>query len=87
MVTLSHALAAALVHGPDTGLRLIETLDGDPRIQGHYRVDAVRGHLYERAGDHERALVHYRAAAQRTTSLPERDYLRLRISRLSSPST
>jgi predicted RNA polymerase sigma factor len=44
----------------------------------------VRGHLYERAGDPEAALRHYRAAASRTTSVPERNYLIARAARVST---
>jgi predicted RNA polymerase sigma factor len=84
VVALNHAIAAAMVHGPAAGLELIAALDADPRIAGHYRLDAVRAHLYERAGDRERALAHYRAAAGRTASLPERDYLTAKAARLAS---
>ena len=84
MVTLSRAIAAAMVHGPAAGLEMLKTLDGDARVNGHYRLDAVRAHLLEMAGDHERAIVHYRAAAERTTSLPERDYLIMKAARLSA---
>jgi RNA polymerase sigma factor (sigma-70 family) len=83
MVTLNHAIAAAMVHGPAAGLKLLEALDADPRLAGHYRLDAVRAHLLERAGDHEAALRHYRAAAARTTSLPERNYLTTQAARLT----
>ena len=82
MVSLNRAVAAAMVHGPEAGLELLASLDGDPRLRGHYRLDAVRGHLFERAGDPERALAHYRAAAERTASIPERDYLTLKAARL-----
>ena len=84
MVALSRAIAAAMVHGPAAGLEQIEALGADPRIRGHYRLDAVRGHLFERAGDQGRALAHYRAAAERTTSIPERDYLNGRGARLAA---
>ena len=83
MVTLNHAIAAAMVHGPATGLELLAPLDDDARIAGHYRLDAVRGHLFEKAGDRERALAHYRAAAERTASIPERDYLITKAARLA----
>ena len=84
MVTLNHAIAAAMVHGPPAGLTLLEALDADERLAGHYRLDAVRAHLLEMAGDHEAAIAHYRAAAGRTTSIPERDYLTTRAARLSA---
>ncbi len=82
MVELSHAIATAMVHGPHAGLPLIEALAADARVAGHYRLDAVRGHLLERAGDHPGAVGCYRAAAERTASIPERDYLTGRALRL-----
>ena len=82
MVTLNHAIAAAMVHGPPAGLKLLEALDADGRLAGHYRLDAVRAHLLEMAGDHEAAIAHYRAAAGRTTSIPERNYLTTQAARL-----
>jgi RNA polymerase sigma factor (sigma-70 family) len=86
MVALNHAIAAAMVHGPAAGLELVRQLDGDARIAGHYRLDAVRAHLFEKAGDYERAIVHYRAAAEGTLSIPERDYLRTKAVRLQRQS-
>jgi len=84
MVSLNRAIAAAMVQGPRAGLELLQALDEDPRLRGHYRLDAVRGHLHERLGDHPRAIAHYRAAAERTASLPERDYLTLKAVRLAA---
>ncbi|HEY8259468.1 MAG TPA: sigma-70 family RNA polymerase sigma factor [Gemmatimonadales bacterium] len=82
MVTLNRAIAAAMVHGPAVGLELMAVLDDDPRVSGHYRLDAVRAHLLEMAGERERAVAHYRVAAERTTSIPERDYLLTKAARL-----
>jgi predicted RNA polymerase sigma factor len=75
MVTLNHAIAAAMVHGPAKGLELLRALDTDARLAGHYRLDAVRAQLPEMVGDYESAIEHYRIAAGRTTSIPERNYL------------
>jgi RNA polymerase sigma factor (sigma-70 family) len=83
MVTLNHAIAVAMVHGPAKGLELLRTLDSDPRVSGHYRLDAVRGHLFEKTGDRETAIKHYRIAAARTTSMPERNYLMTQAARLA----
>ncbi|XXT14830.1 RNA polymerase sigma factor [Sorangium sp. So ce429] len=82
MVALSHAIATAMVHGPRAGLALLTALDADPRLAGHYRLDAVRAHLLERAGDHEAAIEHYGRAASRTTSIPEQSYLTTQAARL-----
>jgi predicted RNA polymerase sigma factor len=83
MVALSRAIAVAMVHGPAAGLTLLDDLDADARIRGHFRLDAVRAHLLERLGDRERAATHYRTAAERTLSVPERDYLLTRAARLA----
>jgi RNA polymerase sigma factor (sigma-70 family) len=82
MVTLNHAIAAAMVHGPTAGLELLRALDADDRMAGHHRLDAVRGHLLEMSGDHRSAVEHYRRAAARTTSIPERNYLLTQAARL-----
>jgi RNA polymerase sigma factor (sigma-70 family) len=75
MVALNHAIAAAMVHGPPKGLELLTALDSDPRMARHHRLDAVRAHLLEMAGDYQGAIKHYQAAAAATTSTPERNYL------------
>jgi len=81
MVALSYAIAAAMVDGPAAGLALLSELDTDEKLRGHYRLDAVRAHLYEMAGDEERAILHYRAAADGTASVPERGYLNMKAAR------
>ena len=83
MVTLNLAIAAAMVHGPAKGLQLLKALDTDPRLASHYRLDAVRAHLLEKTGDYEAAIKHYRIAAARTTSIPERNYLMTQAARLA----
>jgi len=85
MVIVNHAIAAAMVHGPSKGLELLEPLDSDPRIARHHRLDAVRAHLLEMAGDREAAIEHYRIAASRTTSTPERNYLLMQAAQLTIP--
>jgi RNA polymerase sigma factor (sigma-70 family) len=83
MVMLNHAIATAMVRGPAEGLKLLALLDEDGRLNGHHRVDAVRAYLLELAGDSSAAITHYRLAAERTTSLPEQNYLLTQIARLS----
>jgi predicted RNA polymerase sigma factor len=83
MVALNHAIATAMVRGPSAGLELLRALDQDGRLAGHHRLDAVRAHLLEMAGDPAAAIAHYRIAASRTTSLPERNYLLTQAARLS----
>jgi RNA polymerase sigma factor (sigma-70 family) len=82
IVELNRAIAAAMVHGPAEGLRLLEPLDA--RLPGYYRLDAVRGHFHEMAGDAGAAIRQYQAAAALTTSVPERRYLTTRAARLKA---
>jgi predicted RNA polymerase sigma factor len=84
MVILNHAIAAAMVHGPKEGLNLLDLLKADRRIAEHYRMDAVRAHLLEMAGDSQAAATYYRAAAGKTVNLPERNYLLMQAARLAT---
>ncbi|RPF36162.1 RNA polymerase sigma factor [Streptomyces sp. TLI_185] len=77
---LNRAVAVAMVHGPEAGLAELDLLE--PGL-GH-RLDAVRGHLLERAGAYEEARSAYESAAAKTLSLPEQRYLQGRAARLRS---
>ncbi|PWS44845.1 RNA polymerase subunit sigma-24, partial [Streptomyces sp. ZEA17I] len=52
--------------------------------EGRYRLDAVRAHLLERAGESRAARTAYLAAAEHTLSRPEARYLRDRADRIDS---
>jgi RNA polymerase sigma factor (sigma-70 family) len=82
VVTLSRAVALAQVHGPRAGLAVLGTLDTDERMAHNHRVEAVRAHLLEQAGDTATARESYLRAAKMTASLPEQRYLELRAARL-----
>ena len=82
VVRLNHAVATAMVQGPRAGLDLLDQLDTDQRLAGYHRMDAARAHLLEKAGDVDLAIRHYLAAAEATTSIPERNYLRAQAARL-----
>jgi len=82
VVTLSRAVALAHVHGPRAGLALLGTLDTDERMAHTHRLEAVRAHLLEQAGDTIAARDSFLLAAKMTASLPEQRYLELRAARL-----
>ncbi|MFO0676265.1 MAG: DUF6596 domain-containing protein [Polyangiaceae bacterium] len=84
MARLSHAVAVAMVEGPDAGLARVDALASDPRLANHHRIEAVRAHLLERRGDHDAAADAYADAAAKTASTPERDYLLLRAAGVRS---
>ncbi|MFD5010199.1 RNA polymerase sigma factor [Streptomyces chartreusis] len=77
---LNRAVAVAMARGPLAGLAELASLE-DELGAGH-RLDAVRGHLLERAGAHDEARAAYEAAAAKTLSLPEQRYLHARAARL-----
>jgi RNA polymerase sigma factor (sigma-70 family) len=85
MVTLNRIVAVAMVDGPRAGLDQLAATEADPALAGHYRIDAVRAHLLEMAGDQDAARASYRLAARRTLSIPEQRYLESRAAQLTPP--
>ena len=83
IITLNRAVAVAMVHGPRAGLALLGTLDDDVRMSRNHRLESVRGHLLELAGDLTAARESYQRAARMTASIPEQRYLALRAARLA----
>jgi RNA polymerase sigma factor (sigma-70 family) len=82
VVTLNRAVAVGMVHGPQAGLTLLSTIESDQRMLVGHRLEAVRAHLLELAGERDAARAGYRLAARLTTSLPEQRYLEARAARL-----
>ncbi|MCW6003276.1 RNA polymerase sigma factor [Micromonospora sp. CPCC 205371] len=82
VVTLSRAVALAMVHGPTAGLALLGTLDTDERMAHTHRLEAVRAHLLEQSGNLTAARACYLRAARMTANLPEQRYLTGRAARL-----
>jgi predicted RNA polymerase sigma factor len=75
MAMLSRVVAVAQVRGPQSALVELEAVADLPGLMGHYRVDAVRAHLAEQAGDPESARVLYLRAAQHSLNRPEQRHL------------
>jgi predicted RNA polymerase sigma factor len=71
-----------MVHGPSAGLELLA--EAEPRLEGNHRVEAVRAHLLERAGETDAAAAAYRRAAALTTNLAERRHLTRQAARMST---
>jgi len=85
VVALNHAVAVAMARGPRAGLDLLGNLEADQRIAADHRLQAVRAHLLEMAGDTAAARDAYLAAARRATNLPQQRYLHARAARLAGP--
>jgi predicted RNA polymerase sigma factor len=82
IVTLSRAVALAMVRGPKAGLALLGTLEANERMAHTHRLESVRAHLLERAGEMVAARESYLRAARMTANVPEQRYLALRAARL-----
>ncbi|WP_402463842.1 RNA polymerase sigma factor [Isoptericola aurantiacus] len=87
-VRLSRTVAVAHAFGPRRGLALLEQLDRDHRLSEDplvaQRAHAVRAHLLDQLGEHDRAVEEFRAAGALTDNETERRYL-CRRSRRPAP--
>ena len=70
VVEWNRAVAIAEVHGAEAELTALVPLLTDPALRRQHRLHAVHGHLLERAGRHEAAMVAYGLAAELTTNTP-----------------
>lgn len=84
VVALNHAVAVAMARGAPAGLALLEKIQADDRMATDHRLQAVRAHLLEMAGDRAGARDAYRAAARRATNIAQQRYLHARAARLSA---
>jgi RNA polymerase sigma factor (sigma-70 family) len=85
MVTLSRIVAVAMVSGPNAALDQLTAAEADPALARHHRLEAVRAHLLDLAGDRAAARESYRIAARRTLNAPEQRYLESRAAALAPP--
>ena len=85
MVALNHAIAAAMVHGPRGGPRAARRARRRRARSPATTASTPCARTCSRcAGDRQAAIAHYRAAAERTASLPERNYLTTQAARLAA---
>lgn len=82
VVALNRVVAVAMVHGPRRGLEELVGIERDARMADGHRIEAVRAHLLERAGERDGARRSFRCAAERATNAAERQYLLARLARL-----
>jgi predicted RNA polymerase sigma factor len=82
-VTLNRAVAVAMVRGPEAGLELLSQIDVHGELASTHRLESVRAHMLEMAGDRAGAADSYRRAARMATSIPERRYLEGRAGRFA----
>jgi len=79
VVQLNHAVAIAMVHGPEAGLNKLTTLKDEPALRMYHWLSATFGELYERSGKLEQAEKSYREALAMTKNEAERKFLQKKL--------
>ncbi|MEO8200662.1 MAG: RNA polymerase sigma factor [Gemmatimonadota bacterium] len=79
VVELNHAVAVAMVDGPERGLRLLDALEARGALKSYHLLFAARADLYRRLGRWAEARQEYVEALKRVTSPAERRFLDSRL--------
>jgi RNA polymerase sigma-70 factor (ECF subfamily) len=82
VVELNHAVAVAMVDGPEQGLLLADAIDARGELRGYHLLHAVRADLLRRLGRFTEAAEAYETALELAQLEPERRFLRRRLSEL-----
>jgi RNA polymerase sigma-70 factor (ECF subfamily) len=80
VVRLNHAVAVALAGDVDSGLELLDAIEG---LDGYHLLHAARADLYRRLDRRDEAAIAYRRAIELTTSEPESRFLERRLAEVS----
>ena len=81
VVELNRAVAVGRAFGPEAGLALLETIEGERALAGNHLLPSVRADLLERAGRGAEAAAEFSRAAELTENARERELLLGRASR------
>lgn len=79
VVELNHAVAIAMVDGPEEGLRLVDSIAARGGLDGYRWLPIARGELLKRAGRHPEAAIEFRTALDAATVDAERRFLVRRL--------
>jgi RNA polymerase sigma-70 factor, ECF subfamily len=83
VVTLNRAVALAMSHGPQAGLRLLEELAADGDLDDYHLLHSARADLLRRLGAAEQAAASYARALQLVSNESERRFLERRLSEIN----
>ncbi|MEA2639846.1 MAG: polymerase sigma-70 factor, subfamily [Chloroflexota bacterium] len=82
IVDLNRGAAVGMAYGPDAGLRYLDALDQNPRLDRYHYLHAARADLLRRAGRHAPAAQAYERALRLCGNPVERRYLERRLREL-----
>lgn len=80
VVALNRAVAVAMAHGPETGLRLMDELAGE--LDGYHLFHSARADLLRRLDRRDDAATAYRRALELAANPVEREFLERRLANL-----
>ena len=86
VVELNRAVAVAMAHGPEAGLRLVDALAEAGALPGYHLLPAVRGDLLRRLDRRAEAAAAYRQALELAATDAERRYLARRLAETTGGS-
>ena len=79
VIELNHAVAVAMVDGPERGLRLLDAIAARGALVNYHPLPAARADLLRRLGRHDEAIAAYREALALVNLEPLRRHLRNRL--------
>jgi RNA polymerase sigma-70 factor (ECF subfamily) len=82
VVELNHAVAVAMVDGPESGLLLLEAIGARGELRDYHLLDSARADLLRRLGRTNEAVGAYERALELATLEPERRFLERRLTEL-----
>lgn len=82
VIELNRAVAVAMDSGIGAGLRLVDALAADGRLDGYHLLPATRADLLRRAGRGDEARSAYRRALELAVDDADRQYLTRRLESL-----
>jgi Predicted RNA polymerase sigma factor containing a TPR repeat domain len=84
VVELNHAVAVAMVDGPESGLLLLDAIEARGELRDYHLLAAAKADLLRRLGEIGAAVAAYEKALELATLEPERRFLERRIRELRS---
>jgi RNA polymerase sigma-70 factor (ECF subfamily) len=82
VVALNRAAAIAMRDGPEEGLKMMDAITAQGKLDDYYLTHAARGDLYKRLGRTAEAVAAYRRTLELVTQEPERRFVIRRLKEL-----
>lgn len=76
---INHAVALSYAYGPEAGLKRLETVENEPKLQGYQPYHTCLADLLARVGDRDAAREAYARAIALSTSAPQITFLETRL--------